>query len=63
MRTAKTLADKHAGVIAWSREANPWWVNMAVDAGRRKDQTGIGNPYSTIFQYESLRITFPSRNV
>lgn len=23
VRTAKTLAQKHAGVIAWSREANP----------------------------------------
>lgn len=23
VRTARTLADKHAGVIAWSREANP----------------------------------------
>jgi len=23
IRTAKALADKHAGVIAWSREANP----------------------------------------
>jgi hypothetical protein len=23
IRTAKGLADKHAGVIAWSREANP----------------------------------------
>lgn len=23
IRTARALADKHAGVIAWSREANP----------------------------------------
>lgn len=23
IRTARTLATKHAGVIAWSREANP----------------------------------------
>ena len=23
IRTARSLADKHAGVIAWSREANP----------------------------------------
>lgn len=23
VRTARALADKHAGVIAWSREANP----------------------------------------
>ena len=23
VRTARTLATKHAGVIAWSREANP----------------------------------------
>lgn len=23
VRTARTLAQKHAGVIAWSREANP----------------------------------------
>lgn len=23
VRTAKALAEKHAGVIAWSREANP----------------------------------------
>jgi len=23
IRTAKALADKHVGVIAWSREANP----------------------------------------
>ncbi|MET3662521.1 hypothetical protein [Aquamicrobium ahrensii] len=23
VRTAKALVDKHAGVIAWSREANP----------------------------------------
>jgi hypothetical protein len=23
IRTARALSDKHAGVIAWSREANP----------------------------------------